>query len=118
MDKTEKITSDSTEGGSRMAGRVERASMGAHNVIDKMSDIAQPAMERLSSVAHHTVDKAAGTATQAAAAFNEKRERLRYARARTMEETRDYVRTNPMTSLGIAVAAGFLISRLLQLRKS
>jgi ElaB/YqjD/DUF883 family membrane-anchored ribosome-binding protein len=34
-----------------------------------------------------------------------------------MEETRDYVRANPMMSIGIAVAAGYLIGRALRPRK-
>jgi hypothetical protein len=88
MDTTEKNTPDLTEGGSRMASRVERASAGAHNVIAKVSEAAHPAVERLSSCAHRTVDKATSAATQTAAAFNEKREKLRNVRARTMEEAR------------------------------
>jgi ElaB/YqjD/DUF883 family membrane-anchored ribosome-binding protein len=32
------------------------------------------------------------------------------------ENCREYVRDNPVTSLGIAVAAGFLLSRLLSSR--
>ncbi len=118
MDTTEKNTPDLTEGGSRMASRVERASAGAHNVIAKVSEAAHPAVERLSSGAHRTVDKAASAATQTAAAFTERREKLRQAQTRAMDETRSYVRANPIASLGIAVAAGYLISRLLQSRRS
>jgi hypothetical protein len=33
-----------------------------------------------------------------------------------MENCCDYVRDNPVTSLGIAVAGGFLLSRLLSCR--
>jgi ElaB/YqjD/DUF883 family membrane-anchored ribosome-binding protein len=32
-----------------------------------------------------------------------------------MEQCRGYVRDNPIASLGIAIAAGFLLSRLLSL---
>jgi len=74
-------------------------------------------MDRLSSGAHHTVDRATSAATQTAAAINVKREQLRYARVRTMDETRAYVRANPMTSIGIAVAAGYLISQMLRYRR-
>jgi ElaB/YqjD/DUF883 family membrane-anchored ribosome-binding protein len=117
MDTSGKITSGFNEGG-RMARTVEKASTGAHSVIDKVSQAAHPAMDRFSSGAHHTVDRAASAATQTAAAFNVKREQLRHARVRTMEETREYVRANPLTSVGIAVAAGYLISRLLRSRKT
>ncbi|MEO8156596.1 MAG: hypothetical protein ABI648_02285 [Betaproteobacteria bacterium] len=100
-----------------MASGVERASTGAHNVINKVSEAAHPALDRISSGAHHGVDKAASAVTRTAAMFNEKREKLKYAQARTMEGTRNYVRANPITSVGIALAAGYLISRLFQSRK-
>jgi ElaB/YqjD/DUF883 family membrane-anchored ribosome-binding protein len=112
------VTPGFNEGGSRMASAVEKASTGAHNAIDRVSEAAHPALDRLSSGAHHTVDKAASAATQTAAAIHIKREQLRYARVRTMDETRAYIRSNPMTSVGIAVAAGYLISQMLKLRKS
>jgi ElaB/YqjD/DUF883 family membrane-anchored ribosome-binding protein len=100
-----------------MASAVEKASTGAHNAIDRVAEAAHPAMDRLSSGAHDTVDKAANAATQTAASINVKREQMRYARMRTMDETRAYIRANPMTSVGIAVAAGYLISQMLRYRK-
>jgi len=118
MDISGKIPPGSNGDGSRTPGTVEKASTGAHNVIDKVSQAAHPAVDRISSGAHFTVDKAAGAATRTAAAFNEKREQLRYAGMRTMEETRGYVRANPIMSIGIAVAAGYLISRLFRSRKT
>lgn len=118
MDTTGKIAPGSNGDGSRMASTVEKASTGAHNVIDKVSQAAHPAVDRISSGAHLTVDKAASAATRTAVAFNEKREQLRYAGMRTMQETRGYIRANPVMSIGIAVAAGYMISRLFRSRKS
>ena len=106
----------SNDSGNSVARTVDKASARAHNVIDKVSEAAHPAVDRLSSGAHYTVDKAANAATQTAAAFVEKREQLRYAQVRAMEGTRGYVRANPVTSIGIAVAVGFLLSRLLRAR--
>jgi ElaB/YqjD/DUF883 family membrane-anchored ribosome-binding protein len=117
METSDRVTAGFSEGGSRMASAVEKASTGAHNAIDKVSEAAHPAMDRLSSGAHHTVDKAASAATQTAAAINVKRDQLRYARARTMDETRAYVRANPMTAVGSAVGVGYLISQMLRYRK-
>lgn len=118
MNTSDTATPDSTAGGSRIANRVDRARAGADDVINKASEVTHPAVDRISSGAHYTVDKAAGTATRAAAMFSEKREKLRYAQARTMEQTRSYVRANPITSVGIAVAAGYFLSRLLRSRKA
>jgi ElaB/YqjD/DUF883 family membrane-anchored ribosome-binding protein len=50
---------------------------------------------------------------QAAEAIGEKGDQLKNAEKQLVENCRSYVRDNPVTSLGIAVAAGFLLSRLL-----
>jgi ElaB/YqjD/DUF883 family membrane-anchored ribosome-binding protein len=106
----------SNDGGKTVAKTIDKASTRAHNVIDRVSEAAHPAMDRLSSGAHSTVDRAASAATLTTAAFVEKREQMRYVRVRAMEQTRGYVRANPVTSIGIAVAVGFLLSRLMRTR--
>lgn len=98
------------------ARTVDQATSGAHKVIDKASDAARPAVDRLATGAHQAVDKIAGAATQAAATLDLKSEQIMDAQSRLTETCRDYVRDNPVTSLGIAVAAGFLLSRLLSSR--
>jgi ElaB/YqjD/DUF883 family membrane-anchored ribosome-binding protein len=63
--------------------------------------------------AHEAVDKIANATSQAAEAVGEKGQQLKNAEQRLVENCRGYVRDNPLSSLGIAVAAGFLLSRLL-----
>ena len=63
--------------------------------------------------AHEAVDKIANATNQAAEALGEKGEQLKNAEQKLMESCRGYVQDNPITSLGIAVAAGFLLSRVL-----
>ena len=63
--------------------------------------------------AHEAVDKISCATSQAADAIGEKGQQLKDAEQRLMENCRGYVRDNPVSSLGIAVAAGFLLSRLL-----
>jgi ElaB/YqjD/DUF883 family membrane-anchored ribosome-binding protein len=63
--------------------------------------------------AHEAIDKIAGTAYQAAEALGEKGEQLKNAERQLMNNYRDYIHDNPITSLGMAVVAGFLLSRLL-----
>lgn len=41
---------------------------------------------------------------------------MKNAQEQAMAQARSYVRDNPVTALGIAVAAGFLLSRLLHSR--
>jgi len=91
-----------------VARSVEQASTRAHDAIDKVSDVARPAMDRVASGAHQAVDKLAG----AVETLGVKGEQLKNAQARAVEQCRGYVRDHPAASLGIALAAGFLLSRL------
>ncbi len=117
MSTFEKITPGFNDKDRRVASAVERASTGAHSVIDKVTGAAHPAVDRIASGAHRTVDRATGAATHTATVFNVKREQFRFARLRAMGETCDYVRANPVLSLGIAVAAGYLLATVLRTRK-
>lgn len=94
----------------------EAARAGAHNAIDKVSDAARPMVDRITSGAHQTVDKIASVATQAADTLGVKGEQLKNFQAQALEQCRGYVRENPVASLGIAIAAGYLLSRLLSSR--
>lgn len=70
-------------------------------------------IEKASKSAHEAVDKVASATNQAAEALGEKGNQLKNAEQQLMENCRSYVRDNPITSLGIAAAAGFLLSRVL-----
>lgn len=70
-------------------------------------------IDKASHSAHEVVDKIANATSQAAEAMGEKGDQLKSAEQRMMNQCRGYVHDNPITSLGIAVAAGFLLSRLL-----
>lgn len=71
------------------------------STIDKATDYAQEAAEQL-----------AGQSAQAAKALGEKGEQLRNAERKMVKEYGHYVTDHPLTALGIAMAAGFLLSRL------
>ena len=70
-------------------------------------------IDKASHSAHEAVDKIANATNQAAEALGEKGEQLQNAEQQLMASCRGYVRDNPITSMGIAAAAGFLLSRLL-----
>ncbi|MGK2941244.1 MAG: DUF883 domain-containing protein [Immundisolibacter sp.] len=74
------------------------------------------AIDKASHAAHETVDKIAGASNKAADAIGEKGEQLKNAEQHFLNNCRAYARENPVASLGIAVAAGFLLSRLLSSR--
>lgn len=91
---------------------IDNATTGAHQTIDKLSQAARPAVDRVTTGAHQAVDKLAGVAASAAESIDAKSEQLKQAKNRLTEASRDYVRENPLSSIGIAVAAGFVLSRL------
>ncbi len=99
-----------------VARKVDEATTGAHKAIDKASDAARPAVDKLASGAHQAVDKMADAATQAAEKLADKRAQLMDAQSELTETCRNYVRENPLASIGIAVAAGFVLSKLLSSR--
>jgi ElaB/YqjD/DUF883 family membrane-anchored ribosome-binding protein len=72
--------------------------------------------DKASQYAHEAGEKIAHASNQAADALSEKGEQLKNAEQRLMHNCCVYVKDNPVTSLGIAVAAGFLLSRLLSAR--
>lgn len=102
-------------------GGLTKASSMAHGAIDSISvkadDAAsktKPAIDRVASVAHQAVDKAAGAAAPTADWLNEQGESLKVAQKKLVEDTCSYVSAHPVKAIGIALAAGFFISRLLR----
>jgi ElaB/YqjD/DUF883 family membrane-anchored ribosome-binding protein len=72
--------------------------------------------EQVAHTAQRASDKIASAASQAGAAVEEKGHKIKAAGQRAEANGRSYVHDNPVTSLGMAVAVGFLFSRLLSLR--
>jgi len=72
--------------------------------------------DRALDYAHDTVDKIVNVANEAAEALDEKSEQFIDAEQQMVKNCRSYIQDNPITSLGIAVASGFLLSRLLSRR--
>lgn len=91
---------------------LDRLSEGAHSGINAASQAAHPAIDRMASGAHKVVDNADQVAAQAAEAIGKagvKGEEL-------VAASTSYMREHPMLTLGVAVAAGYVLSRLLSSR--
>lgn len=102
-------------------GALGKAAMGAHNVVGKVAGAADeaarkviPAIDRAAEYAHRTVDKAVTGVTPAAEWLSEQAAALDTTQKKLVSSTREYVAANPLKSLGIALAAGFLVSRILR----
>jgi ElaB/YqjD/DUF883 family membrane-anchored ribosome-binding protein len=112
MEAAGNTTSSPNDGSRILARTVDQASTGAHDVIDRVSGVARPAVDRIASGAHLAVNKISSAAGQAAETLGVKGEQFKNAQVRAMEQCRGYVRDHPVKSVGIAIAAGFLLSRL------
>jgi len=97
----------------KVGRNIEQAKSGAHEGIERVSEAARPTVDRLTTGAHEAVDSIANAASQAAETLEEKGMYLKEAQSRFVESASNYVHEHPVASLGIAVATGFVLSRLL-----
>lgn len=81
---------------------------------DEAARKAKPAIDRVAAMAHQAVDKAAGAAAPAADWLAEQGESLNATQKKLVADTCSYVSANPLKALGIAVVAGFLLSRFIR----
>jgi len=71
-------------------------------------------VERLSQSAHQSVDRAAQAASSMADRLSEKQDELRDLQENWVEGAREYVREHPIAALGMAVAAGYILSMIMR----
>lgn len=116
MEMPNKVQPATAETSGTLVRAVVDASAGAHNTVDRMSDVVRPAVDRIAAGAHQAVDGITRAASQTADSLDARGEQLRNSHARMSEQCRGYVRENPLAAIGIAVAAGFVLSRVLKTR--
>lgn len=122
MENVIRGNTSSTPGGSgAIDGVMGKASSGAHAAVDSLAVSAdqairkaQPAINQVADMAHQAVDKVAGAAAPTAEWLSEQGESLNEAKKKLMADSCNYVSAHPFKSVGIAVLAGFLISRLMR----
>ena len=73
-------------------------------------------VENMSRTAHQYVDRASEAVSSMAERFGETGEQLLEMKDTWMEATREYVREKPFQAVGIAVAAGYLLSMIMRSR--
>lgn len=120
MDITARGNTPSTSGISNSSdGALSKASSSAHAAVnsiagaaDEAARKAKPAIDQVATMAHQAVDKAAGVAMPAADWLAEQGESLNATQKKLVADACNYVSANPLKSVGIAVVAGFLLSRI------
>jgi len=73
----------------------------------------KPVIERVAAIAHQAVDKAAVAAAPTADWLSGRSEEIKARKAKMLADTCSYVSSNPLKAVGIAVVAGFLLSRII-----
>lgn len=81
---------------------VERAREGAHDTVERSAYAAQSAVDQLAVKGEHWRAQAA---------------ELKLRADEALESARGYVREHPVQALGIAVAAGYLLSLITRSRR-
>ena len=101
-------------------GVLHGASSTAHDAVNSAAGIAEnaarnakPAIDRVAAMAHQAVDSAAGAAAPTADWLAAQGESLKAAQKKLVDDTCSYVAANPLKSVGIAVLAGFVLSRII-----
>jgi len=88
--------------------------------IGEATEAGAARLEELSGSAHQAVDKVTAATASTIRELGAKGEQLRHQWADTQDQwitsSRDCVRSYPLTSIGVAVGIGLLLSRLLSSR--
>jgi ElaB/YqjD/DUF883 family membrane-anchored ribosome-binding protein len=122
METTSRINSPSISGMSNDAdSTLNKVSASAHAAVDSMAGAvdeasrkAKPAIDQVAAMAHQVVEKAAGAAAPTADWLAEQTDNLNTTQKKLVSDTRNYVSANPLASVGIALVAGIVISRLMR----
>lgn len=99
-----------------VARAVDHASSSLHHVIDRVTGVTQPALNQMASSAHQVVDQVSDATSQAAEKLEMKSARWCGMQDRLKQQCRQQVADRPFTALGIAVAAGVILSWLIKSR--
>ena len=102
-------------------GVLSKTTAGAHAAVNSVAEAAdvaarkaKPAIDQVAAMAHQVVEKAAASAAPAADWLGEQGESLNATQKKLVSDTSAYIAANPLMSVGVAVLAGFLISRMIR----
>jgi len=102
-------------------GMLNMASSSAHAAVESVAGLAdeaarkaKPAIDGVAALAHQAVDKVAGAAAPSAEWLADQAGSLKTAQKKLMQDSCSYISANPLTSIAIALVAGFVISRVIR----
>jgi ElaB/YqjD/DUF883 family membrane-anchored ribosome-binding protein len=95
---------------------VERLATSAHKGINAAAGAAHPVIDRLASSAHHAVDSADHAANHATDTLAKAGSKAGATGEHYYAAGAGYMRDHPALTIGVAMAAGYLLSRMLATR--
>jgi ElaB/YqjD/DUF883 family membrane-anchored ribosome-binding protein len=112
-EKTQTFTNDSKPPATGASVEtLDRITAGAHKGIDAASRAAHPTIDRAAAGVHKAVENADELANHAAKALDSAGEKGQ----EMITAGTSYLREHPLLALGLAVTAGYVLSRLLASR--
>lgn len=78
--------------------------------------VTHPRVDAMAAGAHEAVDWAANATNHATDSLSDSGHELKATQEEWLAKVRGYVQENPTTSLGIALAGGYILSRILRSR--
>ena len=114
-------TSSNSSIGNKAENAFDKATSRAHAAVtslagaaDDAASKAKPAIDKVATMAHQAVDKAAGAAAPTAEWLASQAETLDATQKKLVADACNYISANPLKAVGIALAAGFVLSRALR----
>lgn len=100
-------------------GAMHTATSTAHDAVNSAAGMAEdaarkvkPTIDRVAAMAHHAVDSAVEVAAPTVDYLAAQGAHLKAVQHKLMDDTCSYVAANPLKSVGIALLAGFVLSRV------
>ncbi|MEX2130040.1 MAG: hypothetical protein WD772_01030 [Pseudohongiellaceae bacterium] len=95
---------------------VDKATDSVHHTINSATEKSHPAIDRIAAGAHHATDRIGEATTHAASAIDHKSDQFMDAEARLLANVREFIQEKPLSALGIALGAGYVLNWWLQKR--
>jgi ElaB/YqjD/DUF883 family membrane-anchored ribosome-binding protein len=94
------------------ASTLDNVTERGHTTVDRVAKSAHEAIDRVAGKAGPAVEKLRASTTNAGAALRAKADALGEMEEKWVENSRGYIRENPLTAVAIGVLVGVVLSKL------
>jgi ElaB/YqjD/DUF883 family membrane-anchored ribosome-binding protein len=103
---------DTTTTGASADSTLGTATERGHTAVDRVAQTAHEAIDRIAGKAGPAVEKLRASTGNLGTTLRAKADNLGELEEQWVENTRGYIRENPLTAIAIGVLAGVLLSKL------